>query len=185
MKKIIALALAGILAATAAYTALAVDEEPTEEVSAPVITADEVLGNVQDVLDALENDEQAQAIADDFLDAINKGAANEDINALLLELASYINNKGFDVNDLKNKEKAKAFVGEFLEDCGVDSEALGKAFDAAGEVFDNVFSGTGTTDNNGTSSEGTTSSSDDYYYNGGYVDYGVDSTTIPDTGIID
>ncbi len=180
MKKVIALALAGILAATAAYTALAVDEEP-EDVSAPVITADEIMGDVQDVLDALENDEQAQAIADDFVDAVKKGAANEDINALLLELASYINSKGYDVNDLKNKEKAKAFVGDFLEDCGVDSEMLGQAFDAAGEVFDNVFGGTA---DNGTAADGTGSSTDDYYYDGGYVDYGVDSTTIPDTGYI-
>lgn len=178
MKKVIALALAGILAATAAYTALAVDEEP-EDTAAPVITAEDIKGNVEDVLAALESDEQAQAIADDFVDAVKKGAANEDINALLLELASYINSKGFDVNDLKNKEKAKEFVGEFLEDCGVDSETLGQAFDTAGEVFDNVF-GNNAADN-GTSTDGT---SDGYYYDGGYVDYGVDSTTIPDTGYI-
>lgn len=173
MKKFIAIALAGILAATAAYTALAVDEEPAA--AAPVITAEDIQGNVEDVLTALENDEQAQAIADDLVDAFKKGAANEDINALLLEIASYINSKGYDVNDLKNKELAKQFVGDFLEDCGVDSEALGQAIDGANEVFDNVFGDGSTTD------DGTSAGTDDYYYDGGYVDYGVDSTTIPDT----
>lgn len=178
MKKVLAIALASILTVTAAYTALAVDEEP---VAAPVVVEEsEIQGNIDDVLAALEGDEHAQAIADDFVDAVKKGAANEDVNALLLELASYINSKGYDVNDLKNKQKAKEFVGDFLEDCGVDSDTLGQAIAGADEVFDSVFGGE--TADNGT--DGSTGGSDGYYYDGGYVDYGVDSTTIPDTGYL-
>ena len=178
MKKVLAIALASILAVTAAYTALAVDEEPVE--SSPVVTAEGIQGSVDDVLAALEGDEHAQAIADDFVEAVKKGAANEDINALLLEFASYVNSKGYDVADLKNKQKAKEFVGDFLEDCGVDSELLGQALDGAGEVFDSVFGGETADNGAGSSTDG----SNDYYFDGGYVDYGVDSTTIPDTGFI-
>lgn len=178
MKKVLAIALASILAATAAYTALAVDEEPVE--TSPVVTEEGVKGSLEDVLAALEGDEHAQAIADDFVEAVKKGATNEDVNALLLEFATYVNSKGYDVADLKNKQKAKEFVGDFLEDCGVDSELLGSALSGAGEVFDSVFGGESAGNGSGSSTDG----SNDYYFDGGYVDYGVDSTTIPDTGFI-
>lgn len=182
MKKFLAIILAAALCATAAYTAIAADEDPegenvvvTEE-ETPATPADEAL---DDLAEALEGDSQAQQIADEIQDAVKNGATQADVNALLMALADYINGKGYDVADLKNKEKAKKFVGDFLEDCGVDSKALGSAIDGIDQINDQLFgkdTGTNTVDTG------------DYSYTS-YVDaninYGVESTTIPDTGIID
>lgn len=196
MKKIIALFLAGVLCATAAYTAIAAEEdelvdteevvaaeedgavEETPEEQAPVETEESQLS---DLVTALEGDEDAQEIADNIADAVKNGAAKEDINELLVALADYINDKGYDVADIK-KGKGKQIMGAFLEDCGVDSEALGAAFDDVGQVIDNVF-GTDDTAAAGTDAFGGTSDMSGSAAES-FAVYGVESTTIPDTGSI-
>lgn len=194
MKKIIALFLAGVLCATAAYTAIAAEEDElvdTEEVvttedgetskeQTPVETEESQLS---DLVTALEGDEDAQEIADNIADAVKNGATKEDINELLVALADYINDKGYDVADIK-KGKGKQIMGAFLEDCGVDSEALGAAFSDVGQVIDNVFgsadagtgSDAGSFDNSSTDAAASAAES--------YAVYGVESTTIPDTGSV-
>lgn len=183
MKKIIALLLAGVLCATAAYTAIAADDEIGEE---PVVVETEE-NQISDLVAALEGDEQAQEIADNIADAVKNGASKADVNELLMALADYINDKGYDVGDVKTK-KAKQIMGAFLEDCGVDSEALGAAISETGEVLDSIFGSddAGNADSYGTDSFGTDSDSSSL---GGsaaesYAVYGVESTTIPDTGFI-
>lgn len=179
MKKIIALVLAGILCATAAYSAIAVEDGEADTPIAPVVTAEEGEKAVNDLIAALEGDDQAQEIADSIADAVKSGATSEDVNALLLSLTDYINGKGYDVAQIRNGSKTKDFIGDFLEDCGVDPVKLGKALDEAGEVYDDMFGGADKGANSGSNS-----------YNGGSEgiyntsDYGVDSTTIPDTGYI-
>lgn len=185
MKKFLAIALAAILAATAAYTAIAADEDPESEnvvVAAEEEDTNTPSGSLSDLEAALKGDDQAQQIANDLQQAVKDGATQEDVNAFLMTFADYVNNKGFDVGDLKNKEKAKKFVGAFLEDCGVDSKALGSAINGIDEINDQLFgSNTG-------SGSGSVVSDGDYSYTS-YVDsginYGVESTTIPDTGIVD
>lgn len=179
MKKLIALMLAGVLCATAAYTAIAAEDE-TEEVPAEVVETEE--SQVADLVEALEGDTQAQEIADRISEGLKSGAASEDINAMLFALADYINGKGYDVADVKKKEGAKKIMGEFLEDCGVDAEALSQAFQQTGDVLDSVL---GTGDAADTSSYGSYSSADTGSYDTeSYAVYGVESTTIPDTGYI-
>ena len=181
MKKIIALLLAGILSATAAYTAIAADDdEITEE---PVVVETEE-NEISDLVAALEGDDQAQEIADNIVDAVKNGAADADVNELLMALADYINSKGYDVGDVKTK-KAKQIMGAFLEDCGVDSEALGAAISETGEVLNDIFG----SDNTGNADAGIDSSvdTDSSSFDAGsssesYAVYGVESTTIPDTG---
>lgn len=180
MKKLIALFLAGVLCATAAYTAIAAEDDEAN-LEAVVVTAED---EIDDLVTALEGDPQAQEIADELADAVKNGAAEEDINALLVELADYINDKGYDVADIKNG-KAKEIMGAFLEDCGVDSEALGAAISETNEVLDDVF---GNEEATGTDTE----SYDDFNDvsvdtdsgSESYAVYGVESTTIPDTGYI-
>lgn len=192
MKKIIALFLAGVLCATAAYTAIAAEEDElvdTEEVVSTEdgetpeeqTTVETEESQLSDLVTALEGDEDAQEIADNIADAVKNGATKEDINELLVALADYINDKGYDVADIK-KGKGKQIMGAFLEDCGVDSEALGAAFDDVGQVIDNVF---GSTDaGTGFDAGSFDGSSTDAAAAESYAVYGVESTTIPDTGSV-
>ena len=177
MKKFLAILLSAVLCAAAAYTAIAVEEDPTGDNVAVEETPSES-GSVSDLVAALEGDTQAQQIADNIESAVKNGATQADVNALLVALADYINGQGYDVADLKNKTKAKQFVGDFLEDCGVDSEALGKAIDGIDQVSDQLFG----------SSDNSSDTGADYGSASGYesapldIDYGVESTTIPQTG---
>lgn len=178
MKKLIALMLAGVICATAAYTALAVDgEEETESNPAPI--SEEEQKTPSEILQEIANDPEAKEIADKFVDATKKGASTEDINATLLALADYINSKGYDVGQIKNGSKTKDFVGDFLEDCGVDSDELFKAIEKIDEVNNDVF-GDKESKGNPSSNLGT-----DVDLGGSPEYYGVDSTTIPDTGFMD
>lgn len=179
MKKFLAILLSAVLCAAAAYTAIAADEDPADE--SVLVTAEETPTeapelSLDDLAAALEGDAQAQQIADDLQAAVDSGALQDDVNAFLMNFADYLNGKGYDVADLKNKEKAKKFVGDFLEDCGVDSKALGAAMDGIDEINDQLFGGNDTTVSDG---------GYDYvsYVDAG-IDYGVESTTIPDTGVI-
>lgn len=183
MKKVIALILAGVLCATAAYTALAAEEDENE--ANPIIVNEEEEKTPEEkaaeenLLKALEGDKEAQEIADEIVNAVKKGAAAEDINGMLLALTDYINGKGYDVGQIRNGSKTKDFVGDFLEDCGVDPAALNKALKGADEVYNNVFG-----DNkpsNGNKGNGTGAGTD-LDIGGSPEYYGVDSTTIPDTG---
>lgn len=185
MKKIIALILAGVLCATAAYTALAVDDDENE--ANPIIITEEEEKTPEEkaaeenLLKALEGDKEAQKIADDIVDAVKKGAASEDINGMLLALTDYINGKGYDVGQIRNGTKTKAFIGDFLEDCGVDPAALNKALEGADEVYNNVFGDN--KQSNGNKGNGTgNGAGTDLDIGGSPEYYGVDSTTIPDTG---
>lgn len=183
MKKIIALLLAGVLCATAAYTAIAADDEEIGE--EPVVVETEE-SQIDDLVAALEGDDQAQEIADNIADAVKNGAAKSDINELLVALADYINGKGYDVADVRTK-KSKEIMGAFLEDCGVDSEALGAALSETGEVLDSIFGSedAGNTDAGAdTSVDAGSSSFDAGSSSESYAVYGVESTTIPDTGYI-
>lgn len=200
MKKLIALFLAGVLCATAAYTAIAAEEDELVDTEEVVTTEEEDVtaaepedqepveteeSQLSDLVIALEGDEDAQEIADNIADAVKNGATKEDVNELLVALADYINGKGFDVADIK-RGKGKQIMGAFLEDCGVDSEALGAAFDDVGQVIDNVFGSddaasaagagfdAGAFDGAGSDAAGSAAES--------YAVYGVESTTIPDTG---
>lgn len=181
MKKLLALLLSGVLCASVVYTAIATDEDPEDD-NVVVITEEQETPSVSldDLSAALGDDEQAKEIADQIEEAIKSGATQADVNALLMDLTDYINGKGYDVADLKNKDKAIKFVGKFLEDCGVDSEALGEALKGLDEISDNVFG-----DGGSGSSNGGTTVDDGYSYPDLDLNYGVESTTIPDTGIVD
>lgn len=189
MKKILAVLLSLAVCGTAVYTAIAADDETSAETPVAVEENTELNGNDNDAgasdfsgaLKTLEEDEKAQEIADQIVSAVESGASEDDVNSLLLALADYVNNSGFDVSYAKTRAGSKEFLDAFLTDCGLDTDELHQALDAISGDSDNnadeenadAFNGDAYSSDVSSSSSG----SDGSYY------YSYDqSTTIPDTG---
>lgn len=124
MKKFLAILLSAALCATVAYSAYAANS--TEEETNDVTTTD-TSKSVEDVVNALKNDEQAQKIADGIVDAIKTGATKDDITDLVGSLGDYVSNAGFDLSDLKDGGAVRDVLDMFLADSGIDSEELNNA----------------------------------------------------------
>ena len=117
MKKFLAILMVAAVCATVAFSVRA--ENAEEEV--PETTTSAIEGAVSE----LQNDERAEEIANDIVDAVKTGAAKEDIADLISTLEGYINNKGTD--ELQDPGAVRDVVDAFLTDAGVDTEALNNA----------------------------------------------------------
>ncbi len=123
MKKFLAILLSAILCATVAYSVCAEDLAPAED--AVVVT--EETNAVADLADQIANDTVAMEKAEEIVDAIANGSASDDVVSLLGALEKYINGAGFEVSDLQDTGAIRDVLDSFLEDAGVDSEALNQA----------------------------------------------------------
>ena len=119
MKKFLAILMVAAVCATVAFSVRA--ENAEEEV--PETTTSAIEGAVSE----LQNDERAEEIANDIVDAVKTGAAKEDIADLISTLEGYINNKGIGTDELQDPGAVRDVVDAFLTDAGVDTEALNNA----------------------------------------------------------
>ena len=119
MKKFLAILMVAAVCATVAFSVRA--ENAEEEV--PETTTSAIEGAVSE----LQNDEKAEEIANDIVDAVKTGAAKEDIADLISTLEGYINNKGIGTDELQDPGAVRDVVDAFLTDAGVDTEALNNA----------------------------------------------------------
>ena len=124
MKKFLAILLSAILCATVAYSVCAEDVTAADEAAVVVSDAADV---VTDLADQIANDTVAMEKAEEIVDAIANGSASDDIVSLLGALEKYINGAGFEVSDLQDTGAIRDVLDSFLEDAGVDSEALNQA----------------------------------------------------------
>lgn len=183
MKKLLAVLLSVLICATAVYTAIAADDETSSET--PVVTedntadtSDDTDAEVEKIVTVLEQDDKAQEIAEQIDAAVKSGAAEDDVNSLLLALADYVNNSGYDVSRVSNKAGVKTMLDVFLTDCGVDTKELNLAI--AGIKGDNGNSNNGSdADSNSDFNSDTNGSG---YSDGSYYYSYDEATTIPDTG---
>lgn len=121
MKKILAVLLAVVMCATVAYSVCAEEVALSEDVVvAETSPVDEFVGEIT-------NDEVAMEKAEAIVEAIQTGSTSDDIVSLLGALESYINGAGFEVSDLQDTGAIRDVLDKFLEDAGVDSEALNNA----------------------------------------------------------
>ncbi len=120
MKKFLAVLMVAAVCATVAFSVRA-ENDAVEEV--PETTTSTIEGAVS----ALQNDEKAEEIAGEIVDAIKTGAAKEDVSDLVATLEKYINNKGIGSDELQNPGALRDVVDAFLTDAGVDTEALNNA----------------------------------------------------------
>ncbi len=120
MKKFLAVLMVAAVCATVAFSVRA-ENDVTEEV--PETTTSTIEGAVS----ALQNDEKAEEIAGEIVDAIKTGAAKEDVSDLVATLEKYINNKGIGSDEIQDPGALRDIVDAFLTDAGVDTEALNNA----------------------------------------------------------
>ena len=119
MKKFLAILMVAAVCATVAFSVRA--ENAEEEVPETTTSA------IEGVVLELQNDEKAEEIANDIVDAVKTGAAKEDIADLISTLEGYINNKGIGTDELQDPGAVRDVVDAFLTDAGVDTEALNNA----------------------------------------------------------
>ena len=135
MKKFLAVLLSVDLCATVVYSDCAEEIVPEED----VIVAPET--EVEDLADQLANDEVAQEKAEELIEAIQTGSSSADIAALLGALEDYVNDAGYEVSELQDPEVLKDVLNTFLDDAGVDSEALNDAISDSTSTFVDAFLG--------------------------------------------
>ena len=119
MKKFLAILMVAAVCATVAFSVRA--ENNAEEV--PETTTSSIEGAVS----ALQNDEKAEEIANDIVDAIKTGAAKEDVADLVASLEKYINDKGIGSDEVGDPGAIRDIADAFLTDAGIDVEALNNA----------------------------------------------------------
>lgn len=119
MKKFLAILMVAAVCATVAFSVRA--ENNAEEV--PETTTSSIEGAVS----ALQNDEKAEEIAGEIVDAIKTGAAKEDVADLVATLEKYINDKGIGSDEISDPGAIRDIADAFLTDAGIDVEALNNA----------------------------------------------------------
>ncbi|HAY72788.1 MAG TPA: hypothetical protein DCY31_02875 [Ruminococcaceae bacterium] len=119
MKKFLAILMVAAVCATVAFSVRA--ENNAEEV--PETTTSSIEGAVS----ALQNDEKAEEIAGEIVDAIKTGAAKEDVADLVTTLEKYINDKGIGSDEISDPGAVRDIADAFLTDAGIDVEALNNA----------------------------------------------------------
>ena len=119
MKKFLAILMVAAVCATVAFSVRA--ENNAEEV--PETTTSSIEGAVS----ALQNDEKAEEIAGEIVDAIKTGAAKEDVADLVATLEKYINDKGIGSDEISDPGAVRDIADAFLTDAGIDVEALNNA----------------------------------------------------------
>lgn len=139
MKKFLAVLLSVVLCATVVYSVCAEEIVPEEDVI--VAPETEVEDAVEDLADQLANDEVAQEKAEELIEAIQTGSSSADIVALLGALEDYVNDAGYEVSELQDPEVLKDVLNTFLDDAGVDSEALNDAISDSTSTFVDAFLG--------------------------------------------
>ena len=120
MKKFLAILMVAAVCATVAFS-LRAENDVAEDV--PETTTSTIEGAVL----ALQNDEKAEDIANDIVDAIKTGASKEDVDDLAATLEKYINDKGIGSDEIKDPGALRDIADAFLTDAGVDVEALNNA----------------------------------------------------------
>ena len=120
MKKFLAILMVAAVCATVAFSVRA-ENDVAEDV--PETTTSTIEGAVS----ALQNDEKAEDIANDIVDAIKTGASKEDVADLVATLEKYINDKGIGSDEIKDPGALRDIADAFLTDAGVDVEALNNA----------------------------------------------------------
>ncbi len=124
MKKFLAILLASALCATVAFAVCAEEVAPADDVA---VVSTEETNPVADFADQLANDEEAQAKAEELVDAIKTGSTSDDIVSLLGALEKYVNGAGFEVSDLEDTGAIRDVIDTFLEDSGINTEELNEA----------------------------------------------------------
>lgn len=120
MKKFLAILMVAAVCATVAFSVRA-ENDAAEEV--PETTTSTIEGAVS----ALQNDEKAEKIANDIVDAIKTGAAKDDVADLVANLEKYINDKGIGSDEISDPGAIRDIADAFLTDSGIDVEALNNA----------------------------------------------------------
>lgn len=120
MKKFLAILMVAAVCATVAFSVRA-ENDAAEEV--PETTTSTIEGAVS----ALQNDEKAEEIANEIVDAIKTGAAKEDVADLVANLEKYINDKGIGSDEISDPGAIRDVADAFLTDAGIDVEALNNA----------------------------------------------------------
>lgn len=120
MKKFLAILMVAAVCATVAFSVRA-ENDAAEEV--PETTTSTIEGAVS----ALQNDEKAEKIANDIVDAIKTGAAKDDVADLVANLEKYINDKGIGSDEISDPGAIRDIADAFLTDAGIDVEALNNA----------------------------------------------------------
>lgn len=120
MKKFLAILMVAAVCATVAFSVRA-ENDAAEEV--PETTTSTIEGAVS----ALQNDEKAEKIANDIVDAIKTGAAKDDVADLVANLEKYINDKGIGSDEISDPGAVRDIADAFLTDAGIDVEALNNA----------------------------------------------------------
>lgn len=120
MKKFLAILMVAAVCATVAFSVRA-ENDAAEDV--PETTTSTIEGAVA----ALENDEKAEEIANNIVDAIKTGAAKEDVADLVANLEKYINDKGIGSDEISDPGAIRDIADAFLTDAGIDVEALNNA----------------------------------------------------------
>ena len=113
MKKFLAILMVAAVCATVAFSVRA-ENDVAEDV--PETTTSTIEGAVS----ALQNDEKAEDIANDIVDAIKTGASKEDVADLVATLEKYINDKGIGSDEIKDPGALRDIADAFLTDAGVD-----------------------------------------------------------------
>lgn len=138
MKKFLAVLLSVVLCATVVYSVCAEEILPEEEVV--VVPDADVENTVEDLEDQLANDAIAQEKAEEIVEAIQNGSSSADIEAMLGALKDYVNDAGYEVSDLQDPEALKDVFNTFLDDAGIDSEALNEVL-SENSAFIDAFLG--------------------------------------------
>lgn len=125
MKKVLAILMALTVCGAVAYSVSAEDAESVEATT--VVTEASAANSAAQVIGALTNDPNAQAIAEKIKDALATGQTSGDISALLGTLGQYVNGMGYDVSDLQDAGALNEVILGFLDDAGINSEELDKA----------------------------------------------------------
>lgn len=120
MKKFLAILMVAAVCATVAFSVRA-ENDAAENV--PETTT----SNIEGAVSALQNDEKAEEIANNIVDAVKTGAAKEDVADLVANLEKYINDKGIGSDEISDPGALRDIADAFLTDAGVDVEALNNA----------------------------------------------------------
>lgn len=120
MKKFLAILMVAAVCATVAFSVRA-ENDAAENV--PETTTSTIEGAVN----ALQNDEKAEEIANNIVDAVKTGAAKEDVADLVANLEKYINDKGIGSDEISDPGAVRDIADAFLTDAGIDVEALNNA----------------------------------------------------------
>ncbi|MBQ7549416.1 MAG: hypothetical protein IJT03_06905 [Clostridia bacterium] len=176
MKKFLVILLAAVICATAAYSVVAVENDEAEQ---PTAAAEDQDTAIEEVVEKLKDDNTAADIAGKINDALENGAAEEDILSLVDTFGTYVSDRsGVDISALKSAAARRDLLSKFLVDAGVDPDKLSEAISSAQDAFSSSSSSSYSdgSDADYSSSTVTTGTEDSASYS-----EMVEAITIPDT----